>query len=146
MSSKQKARYIGPDGGVNNDVARETRKGAKMRSGEVYEVSEGLFRSLMLSADWEAGEGSEDLRSKTLEDAQKASDRLSKSVPEGMPYAELVASQEEHIAVEDVNTPENPPNDDPDPRDDDYPEDPPEDPDEEFGAEDGAEEEGGDNQ
>lgn len=104
--SKEKARYVGPDGFINHDVARDVGGGAKMNTGEVYEVSPEMFASLMLSADWEPETGSKTRAKNILADAQKNSDALSRAVPEGMGYEELVASQEEHVKVQDVDPPE----------------------------------------
>lgn len=105
MASKQKARYVGPDGNVNHDVARDARRGSRMKNGEVYEVSEELFGGLMLSGDWEPESGSSDLADEFREKATKQSREASQGVQEGASYAELVASQEEGREAEDIKTP-----------------------------------------
>lgn len=94
--AKQKARYVGPDGFVNLDVARETRKGSRMKHGETYEVSEELFAGLIAGGGWEPdGRAAEEAAKKAREAALAESQAANLGAPEGMSYDELVASQEE---------------------------------------------------
>lgn len=100
MASKQKARYIGPDGFVNYDVARETRGSRRMKNGETYEVSDELFASLMLNADWEAGSGSEQAAEKAREASKAEAEAANLGAKEGTTLDELLEQQEESAKAE----------------------------------------------